>query len=297
MQTTSTRRRLGFAVLGLSLVAIAAAPARGGQSPTEQQVTVLTRDGNRVSGQLEGVGNGTVYVRSSLAEQHKIPQGSALVIDFVSGANGLPESETSEARGTSHLLVLRDGSTVRGRLIETRGGKGSGEDNEPRIVYFEREGASTAERYPAERVARIYLGNYPTATTESPSQAVPSDIPSGAIRIPANQPWTETLVIVRQGDRLVFSADGQIVLSPTPDDIAGPAGAHSGRKAPGAPVPGNSAGTLIARIGNARPFAIGNITTPITMPASGRLFLGINDDGFGDNSGEFVVTIRRFGRQ
>jgi hypothetical protein len=31
------------------------------------------------------------------------------------------------------------------------------------------------------------------------------------------------------------------------------------------------------------------------MPAAGRLFLGINDDNFNDNSGEFRVEITRTG--
>jgi hypothetical protein len=29
------------------------------------------------------------------------------------------------------------------------------------------------------------------------------------------------------------------------------------------------------------------------MPTGGPLFLGINDDGVGDNTGDFVVTISR----
>nr|MBA3296167.1 hypothetical protein [Acidobacteriota bacterium] len=54
------------------------------------------------------------------------------------------------------------------------------------------------------------------------------------------------------------------------------------------------AGALIARVGNGEAFAIGNQTT-VTMPAAGQLFLGINDDGFEDNAGEFRVEIARSG--
>ena len=39
-------------------------------------------------------------------------------------------------------------------------------------------------------------------------------------------------------------------------------------------------------------FAIGNQTTPLPMPADGRLFLGVNDDEVNDNTGEFVVDVR-----
>jgi hypothetical protein len=59
------------------------------------------------------------------------------------------------------------------------------------------------------------------------------------------------------------------------------------RSAPGA--------SLIGRIGNGAPFAIGWNPNPIRMPASGRLYLGINDDQVGDNTGEFNVSIRMQG--
>jgi hypothetical protein len=32
------------------------------------------------------------------------------------------------------------------------------------------------------------------------------------------------------------------------------------------------------------------------MPATGQLFLGINDDHFEDNSGTYTVTLTRLGR-
>ena len=54
-------------------------------------------------------------------------------------------------------------------------------------------------------------------------------------------------------------------------------------------------GALIGRIGNGAPFGIGNQTN-VPMPASGMLFLGVNDNNFDDNSGEFRVEITRSGR-
>jgi hypothetical protein len=41
-----------------------------------------------------------------------------------------------------------------------------------------------------------------------------------------------------------------------------------------------------------KPFPIGNTRTPMTMPQSGKLFLGINDFIFKDNAGSFTVKIR-----
>jgi hypothetical protein len=294
------RRTLGaMAVSGWLLSAGALAPAIGLQ-PDEHQVTVLKRDGSRVSGKLEGVGNGTVYVRSSQAEQHKIPVGDAVVIDFVDGASGLPETETAAARGAEHVMVLRDSTSVKGRLIETRGGQGSGDDSEPRIVYFQPSGSQQAQRYEADRVGRIYLGNYPAATAapgvagSNPEPAAgQEDIPAGAIRVPANQAWTATAISVREGDRLQFEVSGEIVLSGDPGDVARAAGSMKARKAPGAPLPANYAGCLIARVGNSPPFAIGNIETAIAMPRDGQLIFGINDDHVADNKGDFQVKVLR----
>ena len=52
-------------------------------------------------------------------------------------------------------------------------------------------------------------------------------------------------------------------------------------------------GGLIARVDTGPAFPIGSNSQPITMPANGRLYLGINDDEFGDNSGAFTVVINR----
>ena len=51
-------------------------------------------------------------------------------------------------------------------------------------------------------------------------------------------------------------------------------------------------GALIGRIGNGAPFAIGDQTIALPMPADGQLFLAVNDDEVGDNKGAFVVTLR-----
>jgi hypothetical protein len=55
---------------------------------------------------------------------------------------------------------------------------------------------------------------------------------------------------------------------------------------PGAafPAPDLPCWSLIARIGNGRPFEVGT-STLITATASGVLFLGINDDSVSGNSG------------
>jgi hypothetical protein len=56
-------------------------------------------------------------------------------------------------------------------------------------------------------------------------------------------------------------------------------------------------GGLIAKVGNSAPFPIGGNTSPIRMPANGRLMLGVNDNELGDNSGFFSVTVQRTGQR
>ena len=89
-----------------------------------------------------------------------------------------------------------------------------------------------------------------------------------------------------------FTTTGEIQLSDNPNDIANGNGAKDGRKAANAPIKAAAAGALIARVGNGAPFPIGANTEPVTMPANGILFLGVNDDGFADNRGNFQVIVR-----
>lgn len=108
--------------------------------------------------------------------------------------------------------------------------------------------------------------------------------------VSATQPWTDTGIDVRAGDRLTFDADGTVRLSEGGDDTASPSGSQSGRRAQNAPVPAAPAGGLIARIGNSAPVYVGDRRV-VRAPTSGRLYLGVNDDHLPDNSGEFRVTV------
>ena len=99
------------------------------------------------------------------------------------------------------------------------------------------------------------------------------------VRVNSQQRWTDTGIIVRAGDVITFEASGQIEMS-DPSDTATPAGSTKGRTAPDAPVLGQKAGGLLAKIGEYSPAFIGGRTT-WTAPVSGRLYLGVNDDHLG----------------
>ena len=108
---------------------------------------------------------------------------------------------------------------------------------------------------------------------------------------PSNVQWTNTGINVGRGQSLRFEPSGEVRLSFNGDDIARPAGALSNRHSGSAPIPTIPAGALIGRINNGQPFSIGDPTQAIQMPENGRLFLGVNDDHAGDNSGNYVVRI------
>ena len=115
------------------------------------------------------------------------------------------------------------------------------------------------------------------------------------VRVNSQQRWTDTGINIRAGDVLTFNASGTITMSDDTGDTATPAGSTRGRTAPDAPVLGQKAGGLLAKIGEYSPAFIGGRGT-WTAPVSGRLYLGVNDDHLPDNRGEFLVTVGVQGR-
>jgi hypothetical protein len=277
----------------LSLVLVAFAFPSISFAQHEHRATVLLRNGERVAGVLEDVENNTVFVRVSLHDQRKLPVDQVALIDLVGGASGLPETELSVARGSNHLALLRGGDSIQGRFVDVRGGE-TENAQEPHALIF-RTTAGEERRVPLDNVSRIYFGNFPATTTAESSPSAPSadPLPAGAVRVPADSAWVATPLTVRKGDRVVFNVTGQVQLSSDTSDVAGSAGSLTQRRAANSPLPQNLAGALIARVGNSAPFPIGNVSTPVTMPADGQLYLGINDDEVSDNRGEFIVKMTR----
>lgn len=277
--------KLTSAVL-LSVLAIASPHAQ-----QEDRATVQLRDGAKVEGRIEALGKGTLFLRVSLADQRRIPIPSIALVDRVGAAAGLPDTEIREARNAEHLLLLTGGASVKGQLVQIRGGEGSGDEG-PRTYIF-RTTTGEERSYPPEQVARIYFGSYPFDATASQGSAVEAQpyVPPGGIRVPATAGWVATGLTVRRGELVAFDATGEVQLSDNAADRARPAGAN--RIARFAPLPTVSAGALIGRIGNnGAPFGIGDQAS-VPMPAAGMLYLAVNDDERGDNAGEFVVVARR----
>ncbi len=110
------------------------------------------------------------------------------------------------------------------------------------------------------------------------------------VTVDSTERWIDTGVDVRAGDTIVISSSGTIRLSTDASDTAQPGGAS--RRAANAPLPDQPAGALIARIGDSAPFFVGDRSIA-TANATGRLYLGVNDDHLADNRGQFRVTVQK----
>lgn len=108
------------------------------------------------------------------------------------------------------------------------------------------------------------------------------------ISVPANAGWFDSGVVISADDVLSISATGSA--SPNGvDNFNGPDGDGGDCATCIALVP-NSRYALVGRIGAAgTPFLIGS-SFSATVSESGSLFLGFNDDYFGDNAGSFLVS-------
>ena len=246
----------------------------------EEAATLVLRSGERLSGELldHGAVGFTMRVRG---QERQFPASEVAAVEFVPGGPS-PEVRARLRAGTP-MLVLRNGATVEARLVDVGG-------NRPLRVSFDT--ASGQRDFPSSEIAQIYLSN----PTESGLGEAGESAPAGdrTVQVDAKQPWTDSGITVRAGDHVVFRASGDIDVLTGQGLSAGPAGTPAVKG--NYPVAGASAGALIARVGTGRPFLVGSSTEPIRMPANGRLFLGINDDHLGDNSGAFSVGLTNQGR-
>ena len=256
----------------------------------DQQVTALLRNGERITGLFDGYNNNQVYVDVSATDERKIPVGDVVLLDFVGGAQGLPETELSQARGDDHVLLLKSGNATKGRLVSVEG-----TDRDPTLLFRTSSGEERRVRF--SEVGRLYLGRYPGAApadSSAPTAAtttVTTSGQSGGVTVNASQPWTPTGITVAKGQQVRFEASGEVQLSTDGNDTAVTAGSKMGRRLSAGPMPGQLAGALIGRVGNGQAFGIGNQAGPLSMPAAGMLYLGVNDDNVDDNRGAFTVTV------
>jgi PA-IL-like protein len=183
-------------------------------------------------------------------------------------------------------LVLRDGRRVGGVLVGVRGDTiefehQSGRDR-GRVIRYERADVRTIEfendgsgnRYREDG----YSGGARTGMRER------------QLLVESRTAWTDSGVELRAGQSVLFTASGEVRWGPNRRD--GAAGERNSPFNQGRPMPDRNAAALIGKIGeNGDPFFIGDAKEAIRVRASGRLFLGVNDDYLGDNAGSLRVVI------
>ena len=109
-----------------------------------------------------------------------------------------------------------------------------------------------------------------------------------SIAVGADRSWVDTGIDLRAGETVSISADGSIRIAR--DGGPMPAAGGAAGRTDGAPMPNSPVGGLIARVGTSAPLFIGQNRT-LRAPRAGRLYLGINDSYFEDNTGQFNVTV------
>jgi hypothetical protein len=152
----------------------------------------------------------------------------------------------------------------------------------------------------AEWYVTVSGGNLASQPTQNPGQPITSNgnrsLPA-SFQLPANVEWFDTGIDLTNGQTVTITANGTVTVGALipANNVETPAGkpelAGTGR--PGGPLvaQGLAPWSLVGRIGSSgKPFEIGTSTT-FTASDSGRLYLSVNDNYFGDNSGSWNVTV------
>ena len=271
-------RTVKWSTFGLAAAALAFSV---NVAQAQVNATVVLKSGERQSG--HNVSYRIDRREVTLAGGQRFGADQVAYVDY----GGTPDSVRVE--GNQEAVVLRDGTVLRGQLIELNHGD-MRDESTPYLIIFKTDGGEE-KRLPPSQVARVYFtgGAVGTSGTRDLTPAT-----GDGVVVSGQQKWTPSGLVVRRGDRLTFAATGEIQLSANASDTATATG--SSRKAAGAPLPTANAGALIGRVGpNGPVFAIGDQNT-LTVQENGQLFLGINDDETGDNRGEYRVKIQRAGR-
>ena len=193
-------------------------------------------------------------------------------------------------------LVMRNGDQLRGQLVAIRNGE---------VEFREERGFnSRTVRVDLREVRRIDFDDEYGSRGNRPGDARgPQDPrrdqregPAPGMRerevvVSADVPWVDSGIEVRDGQQIYFRAVGQVTWGKGRKD--GPEGERNSPTNPNRPIPNRPGASLIGKVGDRSRdfFFIGAEQGPIRVRGSGRLFLGINDDNFRDNTGNFRVTI------
>lgn len=180
-------------------------------------------------------------------------------------------------------IVFRDGRRAEGTLVAVRGD----------TIEFEHRGGrdgGRVRRYDRDTVRSIQFDDDRWSDDAFDEGRGRPGLRERTVHVDARNQWTDAGVDVRAGQFVPIAASGTVRWGPGRRDGAGGEGnsPYNEQRL----MPGRHAAALIGRVGpDGDPFFIGDSAEPIRMRATGRLFLGINDDHVADNSGSLRVVV------
>jgi Zn-dependent protease with chaperone function len=133
-------------------------------------------------------------------------------------------------------------------------------------------------------------------TTASSGYSTGGRAQSRALSVPGNTVWVDTGIDVVEGQAVEIHAAGRVYWKKNSDAACSPAGAPGTGKGFWKPISSVNTGALIGKVGDTYSYFYVGDQRAFRAPATGRLYLGINDDNPFDNRGGYNVQIRTGGR-
>lgn len=189
-----------------------------------------------------------------------------------------------------HILYTTDGTQYVGKMVDLR----------YETIFFNVYKLGQAEahtlRIPVSKVWKIEFSSeapqkiQSAFEVEQKYQKIRRNKRSRTIDLEAVERWIDTGLVVRPGQDIMFSCSGSINIdSRTTVFQDGELNLVWNKMKT---MPTQPTGALIARVGeDGPPFYVGNNRAPMRINRDGKLYIGINDFDFKDNSGSFRVVI------
>lgn len=151
-----TLRALGRGAAFAAALALTA-PAFAGS----HDVTLLLRSGERITGELASLDRSSVDVRDTDGGRHAVAVSDVVLMDFQGAARLANRTDIDRVRNAGHLLVMYDGTTRQGHVVDIVGESGA-----DAAVVFE-SAAGQREEIPLNDVNRVYLQPVPPEVTRT----------------------------------------------------------------------------------------------------------------------------------
>jgi hypothetical protein len=146
----------------------------------QQSATLLTKSGERISGELVDMGGSDFTMRVN-GQERRVAIGDVAVLDFGGTAQNLPAEELDRLAAGQNVIVLKNGQSFEGKLYDVGG-------TTPLRITFTTGGQQ--RDFTSTEVGRIYLSRAPaSAATTSTSRPAGSSVISLPLKSGAST-WT-----------------------------------------------------------------------------------------------------------